>query len=140
MSNFDYTAIDGNRPATAKQLNGVASRFTKLYLEKNPEKDSYMSFRMFRAILTRKYSESNTQMTHAEVQKYFKCKSIPKDIVAMIKTKPTASTPTKVKSPAKSSKKTPAPKKTDLEQVVAAQGKQIEDLTKAVNILLTSLQ
>ena len=137
MSNFDYTAIDGNRPATAKQFNGVASRFTQLYLAKNPEKDSYMSFRMFRAILNRKYSESNTKMTHAEVQKYFKAKSIPQDIVAMIKTKPTASTPTKVKSPAKSSKKT---QKTDLERVVAAQGKQIEDLTQALNILLTKLQ
>ena len=140
MSNFDYASIDGNRPATAKQFNGVASRFTQLYLAKNPEKDSYMSFRMFRAILNRKYSESNTKMTHAEVQKYFKSKSIPKDIVAMIKTKPTASTPTKTKSPAKSSKKTPAPKKTDLEQVVAAQGKQIEELTQALNVLLTSLQ
>ena len=134
MSKFDYSSIDGNRPATAKQLNGVASRFPQLYLAKNPSQDSYMSFRMFQAILLNKYSETNTQMTHAEVQKYFKAKTIPKDIVAKIKTKPTASTPKRAKSPAKSSQKT------DLEKTVAAQAKQIEDLTKAVNILLTKLQ
>ena len=73
-------------------------------------------------------------MTHAEVQKYFKAKTIPKDIVAKIKTKPTASTPKRAKSPAKSSQKT------DLEKTVAAQAKQIEELTQAVNILLTKLQ
>lgn len=138
MSNFDYTSIDGNRPATAKQFGGVAAHMAALH-DKTP-KGSWASIRMFKAIFYRKYSESNTQMTHAEVQKYFKCKQVPKELVAMIKTKPTASTPTKTKSPAKSSKKTPAPKKTDLEQVVAAQGKQIEELTQALNVLLTSLQ
>lgn len=135
MSNFDYTSIDGNRPATAKQFGAVAAHMAALH-DKTP-KGSWASLRMFKAIFYRKYSESNTQMTHAEVQKYFKCKQVPKELVAMIKTKPTASTPTKTKSPAKSSKKT---QKTDLEQVVAAQGKQIEDLTKAVNVLLTRFQ
>lgn len=135
MSNFDYTSIDGNRPATAKQFGGVAAHMAALH--DKTLKGSWASIRMFKAIFYRKYSETNTQMTHAEVQKYFKCKQVPKELVAMIKTKPTASTPTKTKSPAKFSKKT---QKTDLEQVVAAQGKQIEELTQALNVLLTSLQ
>ena len=60
MSQFDYTTLDPNKPASYRQFNGVAYYFAQLHTKGDKTK-TYMATRMFKAILYKFYNEQDIQ-------------------------------------------------------------------------------
>lgn len=122
---MDYSAIDSDRFATPNQFKAVAYHLAKLH--DGQSKNNYQSTKMFKAILYKFYTDSNTRMTHGDVQKFFKAKSVPAKLKKMINVKKPVSKP-----------QDSAPKTDDLQELtklVLAQQEQITALTKAVEYL-----
>ena len=83
MSQFDYSTLDPNKPASYRQFNGVAYHFAQLHTKGDKAK-TYMATRMFKAILYKFYNEQDIQMTHGEAQKFFKTKRVPAQFKKLI--------------------------------------------------------
>lgn len=97
MNNF--ASIDQNRIATPKQFYGVACHFANLD-SKNPS-ERYGKQKVFNAILNRVFSESDSKMTHGDVQKYFELEAVPTEFLKLVN-KPKASNKAKPKASKKS--------------------------------------
>jgi len=132
MSNF--AEIDSNRLATAKQFNAVAYRLAQLH-----DKDStnlYNNTRMFKAILYRFYTESDTRMTHGDVQKFFKARKVPKNFTDMISAKKPAKTSKKSSPKPKASADAKSSEIEDLMKIISAQQAQLSELSAVVKSLV----
>jgi len=103
MNNF--ANIDQNRIATSKQQYAVAGHFAAIQAKTPSER--FGLTKVFYAIMNKFYSESDSKMTHGDVQNYFEHDVVPQHFVKAIK-KPKASkkvskTQPKPKAPAKNS-------------------------------------
>jgi hypothetical protein len=109
MAKPDFSNIPASKEATPRQISAIANRFAKLT---NPE-DSYMLTKKYTAVLYRFQEESGKKLTHGEIQKFFKCRKVPKNFTALLTTDetPKESPKPSKKAPAKTSKKSsPKPK------------------------------
>ena len=99
MTNF--AEIDSNRIATSKQIWAVANRFASLCAAEKSGR--YGLTKVYNAILNSQHGEA--KLTHADIQSYFECETVPKSIQSRIKSK-TAPKP-KAKKTSKKSKPEP---------------------------------
>jgi hypothetical protein len=109
MAKPDFSNIPASKEATPRQISAIANRFAKLT---NPE-DSFMLTKKYTAVLYRFQEESGKKLTHGEIQKFFKCRKVPKNFTALLTTDetPKESPKPSKKAPAKTSKKSsPKPK------------------------------
>ena len=126
---MDYSSIDSSRLATANQFKAVAYHLAKLH--DGQSENNYQSTKMFKAILYKFYTNANTRMTHGDVQKFFKAKTVPAKLKKMISVKKTVKK--SVSKPQDS-----APKTDDLQELtklVLAQQEQIAALAETVKYL-----
>jgi hypothetical protein len=109
MAKPNFSNIPASKEATPRQISAIANRFAKLT---NPE-DSYMLTKKYTAVLYRVQEDSGKKLTHGEIQKFFKCRKVPKNFTALLTTDetPKESPKPSKKAPAKTSKKSsPKPK------------------------------
>ena len=101
MAKPNFDSIDPSRKATSRQISAISNRFAKLT---NPE-DSYMLTKKFTAVLYRFQQESGKDLTHGDIQKFFKVRKVPKNFTALLTTSETPK-----ESPKTSKKSSPKPK------------------------------
>ena len=109
MAKPNFDSIAPSRKATSRQISAISNRFAKLT---NPE-DSYMLTKKFTAVLYRFQQESGKDLTHGDIQKFFKVRKVPKNFTALLTTSetPKESPKPSKKAPTKTSKKSsPKPK------------------------------
>lgn len=109
MAKPDFSNIPASKEATPRQISAIANRFAKLT---NPE-DSWMLTKKYTAVLYRFQQESGKNLTHGEIQKFFKARKVPQNFTKMLTTTetPKESPKPSKKAPAKTSKKSsPKPK------------------------------
>jgi len=140
MAKPNFDSIDPSRKATPRQISAISNRFAKMT---NPE-DSWMLTKKFTAVLYRFQQESGKDLTHGQIQKFFKCRKVPKNFADMLTTTETPKespkpTKTSKKSSKPSTKASPKPKaspKVSETSELEALKKQVADLTAAVQMLL----
>jgi hypothetical protein len=127
MAKPNFDSIDSSRKATPRQISAIANRFAKLT---NPE-DSWMLTKKYTAVLYRFQKESGKDLTHGEIQKFFKARKVPKNFTDLLTT---AETPKESpKTPAKTSKKSsPKPKASDETSELEALKAQMAELQATV--------
>lgn len=109
MAKPDFSNIPASKEATPRQISAIANRFAKLT---NPE-DSWMLTKKYTAVLYRFQQESGKNLTHGEIQKFFKARKVPQNFTKMLTTTetPKESPKPSKKAPAKTSlKSSPKPK------------------------------
>ena len=110
MAKPNFDSIDSSRKATPRQISAIANRFAKMT---NP-KDSWMLTKKYTAVLYRFQEESGKDLTHGEIQKFFKARKVPQNFTKMLTTaetpkeSPKSSKPSTKASP-KTSKKSSKP-------------------------------
>lgn len=102
MKNFNE--IDANRIATPKQIWAVANRFATMTSSDKSER--YGLVKVFNAILNAEHGAS-AKLTHADIQKFFECEIVPKNILSKIKSKKVSKKPVARKSKKVSKKPEP---------------------------------
>ena len=138
MAKPNFDSIDPSRKATPRQISAISNRFAKLT---NP-KDSYMLTKKFTAVLYRFQQESGKDLTHGEIQKFFKCRKVPKNFTDLLTTAETpkeSPKPSKKASPKTSKKSSPKPKASDETLELKALKAQVADLQAAVAALAKKL-
>ncbi len=82
-----FANVDGNRPASSRQLYAVARHFGKV--GGNDQGESYRLQKIYSAILLKFQNEhTETPITHSDVSRFFESSEVPKKFVKMINTKP----------------------------------------------------
>jgi hypothetical protein len=98
MANSNFSSIDSNKIATARQVFAVASHFASIKATSPSER--YGLTKVFNAVLNKHYKDSDSFMTHAEVSEWFEWDCVPEQFSHMISTKKSKA----VKKPAASRK------------------------------------
>ena len=131
MAKPDFSKISASKEASARQISAIANRFAKMT---NPE-DSFMMTKRYTAVLYRFQKESGKNLTHGEIQKFFKCRKVPKNFEDMLTT-----TETPKESP-KTSKKSskPSTKASDETSELEALKAQMAELQAAVAFIAKKL-
>ena len=138
MAKPNFSNIPASKEATPRQISAIANRFAKMT---NPE-DSFMLTKKYTAVLYRFQEESGKKLTHGEIQKFFKCRKVPKNFTALLTTdetpkeSPKPSKPSTKASPKTSKKSSPKPKASAETSELEALKAQVADLTAAVQMLL----
>lgn len=135
MAKPDFSKIPASKEASPRQISAIANRFAKLT---NPE-DSWMLTKKYTAVLYRFQKESGKNLTHGDIQKFFKARKVPKNFTDLLTTeetpkespKPSKKAPTKTST---KSSKTP-PKVSEASELKALK-KQVADLTALVQMLV----
>tara|TARA_X000001382_G_scaffold58410_2_gene40027 strand:- start:143 stop:610 length:468 start_codon:yes stop_codon:yes gene_type:complete len=82
-----FVNVDGNRPASSRQLYAVAKHFGKI--GGNNSTESYRLSKVFSAILLKFQNEhTETPITHADVGRFFEAETVPKKFINMMTSKP----------------------------------------------------
>ena len=82
-----FVNVDGNRPASSRQLYAVAKHFGKI--DGNNSTESYRLSKVFSAILLKFQNEhTETPITHADVGRFFEAETVPKKFINMMTSKP----------------------------------------------------
>lgn len=82
-----FANVDGNRPASSRQLYAVARHFGKV--GGNDQGESYRLQKIYSAILLKFQNEhTETPITHSDVSRFFESSEVPPKFVKMINTKP----------------------------------------------------
>lgn len=82
-----FANVDGNRPASSRQLYAVARHFGKV--GGNDQGESYRLQKIYSAILLKFQNEhTETPITHSDVSRFFESSEVPKKFVKMINAKP----------------------------------------------------
>ena len=82
-----FANVDGNRPASSRQLYAVAKHFGKV--GGNNSTESYRLSKVFSAILLKFQNEhTETPITHADVGRFFEAETVPKKFINMMTSKP----------------------------------------------------
>jgi len=108
MSNFDFATIDSTRPASLKQVFAISTRFTPIAAEVLGVSGVKIN-KILRPRITAVVQ--SLEPNHGMIQKWFKSKTCPKQILELIKTdglsedKPKASKKSKTSTKPKASKK-----------------------------------
>ena len=138
MAKPDFSKIPASKEATGPQISAIANRFAKMT---NPE-DSYLLTKKFTAVLYRFQKESGKNLTHGQIQKFFKCRKVPKNFTDLITTTetPKESPKPSKKAPTKTSKKSsPKPKASAEDTELLALKAQVADLNLAVQRLIKQI-
>ena len=138
MAKPNFSNIPASKEATPRQISAIANRFAKMT---NP-KDSWMLTKKYTAVLYRFQEESGKDLTHGEIQKFFKARKVPQNFTKMLTTAetPKESPKPSKKAPAKTSKKSaPKPKASDETLELKALKAQVADLQAAVAALAKKL-
>jgi hypothetical protein len=135
MAKPNFDSIDSSRKATPRQISAIANRFAKLT---NPE-DSWMLTKKYTAVLYRFQKESGKDLTHGEIQKFFKARKVPKNFTDLLTTaetpKESQKTSTKSSKPstkAPTKKSSPKPKASDETSELEALKAQMAELQATV--------
>jgi hypothetical protein len=124
MKNF--TDIDTNRIASAKQIWAVANRFASMCTADKSER--YGLTKVYNAILNSQHGEA--KLTHGDIQEYFECEIVPKNIQSRIKSK---STP-KPKAKKTSKKSKPEPEVIDYIERTAKPVEPVKQVAENSNV------
>ena len=141
MAKPDFSNIPASKEATPRQISAIANRFAKLT---NPE-DSYMLTKKYTAVLYRFQEESGKKLTHGEIQKFFKCRKVPKNFTALLTTdetpkeSPKPSKPSTKASPKTSKKSSPKPKASAETSELEALKAQVAELQATVAFIAKKL-
>jgi len=82
-----FANVDGNRPASSRQLYAVARHFGEV--GGNDQGESYRLQKIYSAILLKFQNEhTETPITHSDVSRFFESSEVPKKFVKMINAKP----------------------------------------------------
>lgn len=138
MAKPNFDSIDSSRKATPRQISAIANRFAKLT---NPE-DSWMLTKKYTAVLYRFQQESGKDLTHGEIQKFFKARKVPKNFTDMLTTAETpkeSPKPSTKASPKTSKKSSPKPKASDETSELEALKAQMAELQAAVAFIAKKL-
>lgn len=138
MAKPNFSNIPASKEATPRQISAIANRFAKLT---NPE-DSYMLTKKYTAVLYRVQEDSGKKLTHGEIQKFFKCRKVPKNFTDLLTTDetPKESPKPSKKAPTKTSKKSsPKPKASAEDTELLALKAQVADLHLAVQRLIKQI-
>ena len=131
MAKPNFDSIDSSRKATPRQISAIANRFAKMT---NPE-DSWMLTKKYTAVLYRFQEESGKDLTHGEIQKFFKARKVPQNFTKMLTT---AETPKESqKTSTKSSK--PSTKASDETSEIESLKAQMAELQAAVAFIAKKL-
>ena len=138
MAKPDFSNIPASKEATPRQISAIANRFAKMT---NPE-DSFMLTKKYTAVLYRFQEESGKKLTHGEIQKFFKCRKVPKNFTALLTTDetPKESPKPSKKAPTKTSKKSsPKPKASGETSELEALKAQFAELQATVAFIAKKL-
>ena len=138
MAKPNFDSIPASREATPRQISAIANRFAKLT---NPE-DSFMLTKKYTAVLYRFQKESGKNLTHGQIQKFFKCRKVPKNFTDLITTTetPKESPKPSKKAPTKTSKKSsPKPKASAETSELEALKAQVAELQATVAFIAKKL-
>lgn len=145
MAKPNFDSIDSSRKATPRQISAIANRFAKMT---NPE-DSWMLTKKYTAVLYRFQEESGKDLTHGEIQKFFKARKVPQNFTKMLttaetpkesqKTSTKSSKPSTKASPKTSKKSSPKPKASDETSELEALKAQMAELQAAVAFIAKKL-
>ena len=141
MAKPDFSNIPASKEATPRQISAIANRFAKLT---NPE-DSWMLTKKYTAVLYRFQKESGKDLTHGDIQKFFKVRKVPQNFTKMLTTTETpkeSPKPSKKASPKTSKKSSPKPKasaKVSETSELEALKAQVADLQAAVAFIAKKL-
>ena len=145
MAKPDFSKIPASKEATGPQISAIANRFAKMT---NPE-DSFMLTKKYTAVLYRFQKESGKKLTHGEIQKFFKCRKVPKNFANMLTTNETpkespktstkSSKPSTKASPKTSKKSSPKPKASDETSELEALKAQVAELQATVAFIAKKL-
>ena len=135
MKNF--AEIDANRVATPKQIWAVANRFATMTSSDKSER--YGLTKVFNAILNSIHG-SSAKLTHADIQSFFECETVPKNILSKIKSKKVSKKPA-----AKKVSKKPEPEIVDFIERTAQPAEPIKvhaenSNVKKINARIDSLE
>jgi len=110
-----FANVDGNRPASSRQLYAVARHFGKV--GGNDQGESYRLQKIYSAILLKFQNEhTETPITHSDVSRFFESSEVPPKFVKMINTKPVKAKKI-IKDTPKAEK--PTPKVTSVKKIQA---------------------
>ena len=98
-----FTEIDENKIATPRQIFAVANRFATLTSTGKSER--FGKVKVFNAILHSLHGK-DCKLTHLDIQKYFECETVPKEILSRVKSSPKTEKVSKKATPVESSTKT----------------------------------
>lgn len=119
-----FANVDGNRPASSRQLYAVAKHFGKV--GGNNSTESYRLSKVFSAILLKFQNEhTETPITHADVGRFFEAETVPKKFTNMMTSKPV-----KAKKAKAVIKDTPKPKAAKKIQAVIPKPKAEADASE----------
>ena len=124
MQNFND--IDSNRIASPKQIWAVANRFSSMCTQDKSER--YGLTKVYNAILNSLHSEA--KLTHGDIQEYFECEIVPKNIQSRIKSK---SAP-KPKAKKTSKKSKPEPEIVDFVERTAKPVEPVKKVAENSNV------
>ena len=145
MATSNFSNIDNNRIATARQVYAVACHFANIH-SKSPS-ERFGLTKVFNAILNKSYKDSDSYMTHGDVTEWFSWDCVPPQFSTLIKSsKPKAkATPkavkkavpkgkAKVKSTAKPKANTNDKKMAKLEQRVDILDRKLDKILDALTM------
>ena len=115
-----FANVDGNRPASSRQLYAVARHFSKV--GGNDQGESYRLQKIYSAILLKFQNEhTETPITHSDVSRFFESSEVPKKFVKMINAKPVKAKKVIKDTPKTTPKVTPkvTPKATSVKKIQA---------------------
>lgn len=127
MKNF--ADIDSNRIATPKQIWAVANKFATL--QSSDKSERYGLTKVFNAILNGIHGDS-AKLTHADIQSFFECETVPKDILSKIKSKKVSKKPAARK--AKKVSKKPEPEIVDFVERTAKPVEPVKQVAENSNV------
>jgi hypothetical protein len=127
MKNF--AEIDANRIATAKQIWAVANKFAGL--QSSDKSERYGLTKVYNAILNAQHGDS-AKLTHADIQRFFECEVVPKEIQSRIKSKKVSKKPAARK--AKKVSKKPEPEIVDFVERTAKPVEPVKQVAENSNV------
>lgn len=82
MATTNFSEIDNNRIATARQVYAVACHFANIH-SKSPS-ERFGLTKVFNAILNKSYKDSDSYMTHGDATDFLEHQVVPKQFLHMV--------------------------------------------------------
>ena len=131
MVSTNFSNIDNNRIATARQVYAVACHFANIH-SKSPS-ERFGLTKVFNAILNKSYKDSDSYMTHGDATDFLEHQVVPKQFIHMV-SKPKAQKKVAKKAVKKSSTK----KESGLDRLNVVE-KRVDDMDNKLSQILEIL-
>jgi pectate lyase len=132
MATSNFSNIDNNRIATARQVYAVACHFANIH-SKSPS-ERFGLTKVFNAILNKSYKDSDSYMTHGDATDFLEHQVVPNQFIHMV-SKPKAQKKSVKKS---STKKSSTKKDSGLDRLNVVE-KRVDDMDNKLSQILDIL-